>query len=138
MTETLAVLREGHPISTNRKGLDSFQILLHHCAVEESSLSIGRVKCNSILPPFNNLSTYHLPISSSLSNTQYLYIPLLVLLSVWRHDGKAGLLKGVHTPQRHRLTTTNRTPSGPSTRHLVMILYRHGTTTEQVYYTGKN
>ena len=38
------VPHERHPMSTNTKGFDAFHKQLRSCAMDENSLSIGRVK----------------------------------------------------------------------------------------------
>ena len=40
----LKLLNESYPMNTNMRGLDVFQKYLCSCALDESSLSIGRVK----------------------------------------------------------------------------------------------
>ena len=40
----LKVLRESYPMNITQQGLDGFQESLRACALDESSLSLGRVK----------------------------------------------------------------------------------------------
>ena len=43
----LRVLIKSYPMNTNKQGLDGFQKSLRPCALDESSLSIGRVSIHS-------------------------------------------------------------------------------------------
>ena len=60
----LRVLSESFLINTNMKGfgsLDDYQISLHPCTVDESSLSFGRARLFS-LPPGGAMEALSLPI----------------------------------------------------------------------------
>ena len=66
-----SVISESYPMNTNMKGLGGFQKSLRPCALEEGSLSIGRVKLAILDISFSGLENIFSRIYKSFNFEKY-------------------------------------------------------------------
>ena len=110
----LRVLSESYPLNTNMTGFRWFPKGLHSCALEESSLSTGRVKPCWILSPrglkneVRNQNIYHL--RWPLSGTELEYI------------GRSDSWPGYQHCLQVGWTSWNRKDSTSESKHLIYFL----------------